>query len=141
MSTHLFSVCSAGLKSCIKLPRNASNANLTDQLASEDLGSVSTTDGTAENSTAVLLCDVWKLWVRVLSPLLVKNSAISGTENDQNKATFMRLLTPSNGVGVLAAPLQQVLKVSRVLASECYVALTNALVLSEVSLFCLAGCG
>ena len=56
------------------------------------------------------------------------------TDTDQNKAIFMRLLTPSNGVGLLAAPLQQVLKVSRVLACECYVALTNALVLSEVRL-------
>ncbi len=103
--------------------------------------------------------DLWKAWLRVLSSLLrtkhytspstiklsASNAAISKEEEValvsgsgsviRGKALFVSFVAPRNGVGLLASPLQHILKASRLLAAECYLALVEALVTCEVSIY------
>jgi hypothetical protein len=106
----------------------------------------------------IFFVDLWKAWLRVLSSLLrtkhytspssiklnATNTTVSKEEETalvcgsgsvvRGKALFVSFVAPRNGVGLLAAPLQHILKASRLLAAECYLALVEALVTCEVCL-------
>eukprot|EP01032_Pedospumella_encystans_P009838 gene9838-11551_t len=91
---------------------------------------------------------LWQLWVHIAAELLVPQDLPTGLilasgggvpatvidgagGGEVAKNAFMSLLAPKNGVGVLTAPLQPILRRSRSEAARCYLTLAQCLVLAQ----------